>query len=183
MATADDHLSYEQAAAAIQLLREAPYAYLAMTETEGPYVLPLNFAYEGAGGPAPGGAGPAAAQAPAGDPAPGATPLDGTIYFHTGEGRKTAALAADPRVCLAVTGGAAFVQGDSPCRDAFSYRSLLVWGRARLIEGAAAREAALRVIVAKYDPAAAGMPFGEKDFAQTLLFAVTIERASFKQEP
>jgi len=45
------------------------------------------------------------------------------------------------------------------------------------------REAALRAIVAKYDPAAAGMPFGEKDFAQTLLFAVAIERASFKQEP
>jgi nitroimidazol reductase NimA-like FMN-containing flavoprotein (pyridoxamine 5'-phosphate oxidase superfamily) len=167
MAMADDHLSYEQAAAAIQLLREAPYAYLAMTETEGPYVLPLNFAYEATGGSTPG----------------AATPLDGTIYFHTGKGRKTAALAADPRICLAVTGGAAFVQGDSPCRDAFSYRSLLVWGRARLIEGAAAREAALRAIVAKYDPAAAGVPFGEKDFAQTLLFAVAIERASFKQEP
>ena len=29
--------------------------------------------------------------------------LDGRIYFHTGEGRKTAALAADPRVCMAVT--------------------------------------------------------------------------------
>ncbi len=156
MATTNMHLSDEEEAAAVGLLREAPYAYLAMTEPEGPYVLPLNFAYA--------------------EPA-------GTIYFHTGEGRKTAALAADPRVCLAVTAGAAFIRGDSPCRDGFSYRSLLVWGRARRIDGAAAREAALRAIVAKYDPDAAGRPFGDKDFAQTVLYEVTIEVASYKQEP
>jgi hypothetical protein len=176
MATMNEHLSDEQAAAAIRLLREAPYAHLAMTEAEGPYVLPINFAYEEAAGTGPGA--PAAPK-----PRAEAGPLAGIIYFHTGEGRKTAALDADPRVCLAVTGGAAFIQGDSPCRDAFSYRSLLVWGRVRRIEGAAAREAALRAIVAKYDPGAAGMPFGEKDFARTLLYEVTIEAASYKQEP
>jgi uncharacterized protein len=164
MATTDDHLSDEQAAAAIQLLREAPYAYLGMTEARGPYVLPLNFAYEETD-------------------ATGPEALAGTIYFHTGEGRKTAALSADPRVCLAVTGGVAFIQGDSPCRDAFSYRSLLVWGRVRQIEGVAAREAALRAIVAKYDPGAKGMPFGDKDLAQALLYELTIEAASYKQEP
>jgi nitroimidazol reductase NimA-like FMN-containing flavoprotein (pyridoxamine 5'-phosphate oxidase superfamily) len=176
VATPIDYLPDDEAAAAIRLLREAPYAYLAMTETGGPYVLPLNFAYEEIAW-----AEPDAAAAP--DLCGKSARLAGTIYFHTGEGRKTAALGADPRVCLAVTGGATFVQGDSPCRDAFSYRSLLVWGRARLIEGAAAREAALRVIVAKYDPNAAGMPFGEKDFAQTLLYEVMIEAASYKQEP
>ncbi len=81
------------------MLRDAPFAYLAMVEPGGPYVVPLNFVYV-AGGPA--------------------QQLDGRIYFHTGEGRKTEALAADPRVCLAVTAGAAFDQGDSPCADGFS---------------------------------------------------------------
>ena len=46
------------------------------------------------------------------------------------------------------------------------------------MEEAAAREAALRVIVAKYDPDAAGMPFDEEDFAQTLVYAVAIERSA-----
>ncbi len=173
MATTGKHLSDKEAAAAVRLLREAPFAYLGMTEPEGPYLLPLNFVYQEAGGSAP--------DALAAPDSRGDSPLAGTIYFHTGEGRKTAALAADPRVCVAVTGEAVFIRGDSPCRDAFSYRSLLVWGRARPIEGAAAREAALRAIVAKYDPGAAGMSFGEKDFAQTLLYEVTIEAASYKQ--
>ena len=159
----------DEAAAALQLLHEAAFAYLAMVEPQGPYVLPLNFVYvDGSGG--------AAATLAAGS-------LTGRIYFHTGEGRKTAALAADPRVCLAVTAGAAFQQGDNPCADGFSYRSLLLWGQARAMDDPAEREAALRAILAKYDPGAATKPFGAALFARTMLFEMTIEAASYKQEP
>ena len=167
-----DLLTGAEAAAAEELLHDAAFGYLAMVEPEGPYVLPLNFAYVGAGGPG-GSAGPRRESGP----------LGGRIYLHTGEGRKTAALAANPRVCLAVTAGVAFQQGDNPCADAFSYRSLLLWGRMRRIEDRAEREIALRAIVAKYDPAAAAKPFGQADFAQTILFEMTIEAASYKQEP
>jgi uncharacterized protein len=153
-------LSSADAAAAEELLRDAPFAYLAMVEQGGPYAVPLNFAYVGGRGD-----------------------LDGRVYFHTGEGRKTEALAADPRVCLAVVVGVAFDQGDSPCADGFSYRSLLVWGPARRIEDRDRRETALRAIVAKYDPAAAEAPFGEADFAGTLVYEVFIEAASYKQQP
>ncbi len=155
-------LSSADTAAAAKLLRDAPFAYLAMVEPGGPYVVPLNFVYV-PGGPT--------------------QQLDGRIYFHTGEGRKTEALAADARVCLAVTAGAAFDQGDSPCTDGFSYQSLLVWGQARQIHDGDRRETALRAIVAKYDPAAAGAPFGEADFAQTLLYEVIIEAAGYKEQP
>ena len=165
-------LSGAEAAAALELLREAAFAYLAMIEPQGPYVLPLNFVYvegdEATGGSAVG---------------PEAGRLSGRIYFHTGEGRKTAALAADPRVCLAITAGVAFQQGDSPCADGFSYRSLLLWGQARRIDDPARREAALRAVVAKYDPGAATRPFGEAHFAQTMLFEMTIEAAGYKHEP
>lgn len=163
------HLSDADAAATLRLLHEAPYGYLAMNDSEGPYVVPLNFAYsEGVA---------------ARGPESGSGEISGTILFHTGEGRKTAALATDPRVCLAVTSGTAFIQGDDPCRDGFAYHSLLVWGRARRIEDAHARETALRTIVAKYDPSAVDMPFGEKDFARTLLYEIAIEAVSYKQEP
>ena len=177
MGTAFSLLTGAEAAAASQLLHEAAFAYLGMVEAEGPYVLPLNFAYvEGEGLPAGAAAGPGAS-----GPEPGSTA--GSIYFHTGEGRKTAALAADPRVCLAVSAGVAFQQGDNPCADGFSYRSLLVWGQARRIDDPARREAALRAIVAKYDPGAAAKPFGHANFAQTVLFEITIEAAGYKQEP
>jgi uncharacterized protein len=166
MDTNTKRLSDTDAAAAAQVLSEADFAHLAMTEPEGPYLVPLNFAF---------------VQEPA---APGAVAaFGGRIYFHTGEGRKTAALAADPRVCLAVTAGVAFIQGDAPCDDAFSYRSVLAWGQARRIEDAAARDEALRAIVAKYDPAASGKAFDERVFAQTLLYEVVIQAVSYKQEP
>jgi uncharacterized protein len=143
-----------------KLLRDAPIAYLAMVEPGGPYVIPLNFVYVGYEGH-----------------------LDGRMYFHTGEGRKSEALAADPRVCIAVTAGVAFDQGDSPCADGFAYRSLLLWGQARQIHDRDGRETVLRAIVAKYDPAAAGAPFEEADFAQTLLYEVIIETAGYKERP
>jgi len=160
METITRPLSSADVAAAEELLRDAPFAYLAMVESGGPYAVPLNFVYVGGEGG-----------------------LVGRVYFHTGEGRKTEALAADPRVCLAVTAGAAFDQGDSPCADGFSYRSLLLWGPARRIEDRDRRETALRAIVAKYDPAAAGAPFGEADFAQTVIYEVVIEAAGYKEQP
>jgi nitroimidazol reductase NimA-like FMN-containing flavoprotein (pyridoxamine 5'-phosphate oxidase superfamily) len=160
-------LSGAEAAAAVELLHEATFAYLAMVEAGGPYVLPLSFAYVG-------GVGPAGAEPEAGS-------LSGRIYFHTGEGRKTAALAADPRVCLAVTSGTAFHQGGTPCGDGFTFRSLLLWGQARRIDDPAEREAALRDIVAKYDPDAAAMPFGKAVYARTILFEMTIEAAGYKE--
>ncbi len=177
-------LSDNDAAAAVALLHESAYAYLAMTESGRPYVVPLNFAYVEA---------TPETSAPA-DPTPTGgrphtplqeqkrSPLPGRIYFHTGEGRKTAALAADPRVCLAMTAGMRFVRGRSACRDGYVYRSLLVWGRAVCLEDAEARETALRAIVAKYDPGAAGQQFGHKDFGRTILYEVIIEDASYKQQ-
>ncbi len=157
-------LSAAETAAAKELLHSAPFVHLAMVEPGGPYVVPLNFAY-------------------AEDDGHRAGELRGRIYFHTGEGRKTEALAADPRVCLSVTTCVAFHQGDNPCADGFSFQSLLIWGDARLIENAGPREGALRAIVAKYDPGATGAPFDEVVLARTLIYEVTIKRADLRERP
>jgi nitroimidazol reductase NimA-like FMN-containing flavoprotein (pyridoxamine 5'-phosphate oxidase superfamily) len=175
-------LSPSEATAALRLLDDAVYASLAMAEPEGPYLVPINFAYVEPA-TAPGDADPATAAHHAQAGRGGTGSLPGRIYFHTGEGRKTAALAADPRVCLAVVGSVTFRRGGGPCADAFSYRSLLVWGRAQRLEDEAARQVALRAIVAKYDPAQSAVAFRERDFAQTLLYELTIDAASYKQEP
>lgn len=178
-------LTEAQVARAEHLLGQAPYAYLAMIEPEGPNIVPLNFAYVSAGLLAPGGAPPCDVP-PCPPPSPSPSPptgLGGCIYFHTGKGRKTAALAADPRVCLAVTGQVGFEQGETPCADGFSYRSLLVWGRAQPVEEQSLRELGLRAIVSKYDPGAVEAPFDEADLAQTLVYEMTIDAASYKERP
>jgi nitroimidazol reductase NimA-like FMN-containing flavoprotein (pyridoxamine 5'-phosphate oxidase superfamily) len=151
-------------------------------------VVPVNFAYVGSSAaldqsrpsPTSGGAPDAETQAPA-EPADDRTCP--RLFFHTGVGRKTLALAKNPHVCVAVTGDVSFSAGLRPCEDGFHYRSALVWGRARLLEGREDRLVALRAIVAKYDPQAVRRPFGEHDFAQTQVYEVLVDTVSYKERP
>ena len=158
---ADDRpLSTHELAGAKDVLRTAQIGFLAMSDDE-PYVVPINFVYVDT------------------DVSAGL----GRILFHTGEGRKSRALEKDPRVCMSALSDAVFVRGSAPCDDGFTYRSVLAWGRARLLEVDAEREASLRSIVAKYDPAATDRQFDEKVFEQTLVYSITIESLGFKQRP
>ncbi|MBN1319428.1 MAG: pyridoxamine 5'-phosphate oxidase family protein [Thermoleophilia bacterium] len=152
-----------------KLLQTAPFVYVAVVDGDGPYVVPMSFAFETVSG------GPVETAGRGGKP--------GRLYLHTGPGRKSDALAGDPRVCVAVATDVAFGQGPSPCEDGFFYRSVVVKGRARLLDGALDRERALRAIVAKYDPAAAAMPFEERLLAQTLIYEVAIDELTFKERP
>ena len=162
-------LSAADRAQAEALLRKAPFAYVAMVDSARPYVVPMNFAYEPAAAPTE---------------APGGSPRDlGRLYLHTGEGRKSDALAGNPLVCVAIAADAAFNQGATPCEDGFAFRSVLVEGRATLLEDRAERERALRAIVVKHDPGAVDMPFAEKALAETLVYAIDIEAFGYKVLP
>ncbi len=127
-------------------------------------MVPMNFAYVPGDGPASGA---------------GAPP--GRLVFHTGPGRKSAALELDPYVCVAVTADGTFVQGPSPCEDGFSFRSVLLEGRARLIEDPGERDRALRAIVAKHDPEGVTKPFDEAALARTLVYTVEIDTISYRE--
>lgn len=138
------------------LLERAPYAYVAVVEKDRPYAVPMNYACD---------------------------PQAGLIYLHTGRGRKSAALDENPRVCIVIAADAAFDRGPTPCNDGFAFRSTVVEGRALLLEDPVEREAALRTIVAKYDPDAAAAPFDADVLAQTLVYAVDMETVSYRQSP
>jgi nitroimidazol reductase NimA-like FMN-containing flavoprotein (pyridoxamine 5'-phosphate oxidase superfamily) len=142
------------------LLREAAFAYVAVVEESRPYVVPMNFAYE-----------------------PATSGTTAHLYLHTGAGRKSAALANNPRICVTVAAETAFEQGPSPCKDGFSFRSVVVEGSAALLDDPAEREAALRAIVAKYDAAAAAAPFSQAALAKTLVYTVTIDALTYKERP
>ena len=141
------------------ILRQEAFGYLAVRGNT-PYVVPINFAY-----------------AESDDP-----DSWGQIFFHSGQGRKAVALAADPHICLAVATGASLHKGRQPCNDSFTYRSVLVEGKATLLDNPHEKRQALWTIVAKYDYEATGQPFNEQVFAKTLVYAVAIEAVSFKQK-
>lgn len=140
------------------ILRQTPVGFLAVA-AEGPYVVPINFAYE-------------ASESSEGW---------GRLLFHSGRGAKSRAIARDARVCIALVADAMFDRGVAPCDDGFAYRSVLVEGRAVLLRERAEREEALRMIVAKYDPVSAGKPLDEEVLRRTLVYSVKMEAVSFKE--
>lgn len=151
-------LSEQEQANLKNILHQAPVGYLAMV-ADGPYVVPMNFVYDDSDEP------------------------DGwgRILFHSGEGKKSRALATEPRVCLAILGETSFDRGVAPCDDGFAYRSTLVEGKATLLTDKGGREQALRMIVAKYDPEAVRKPFDAVVLERTLIYSVAIDAVSFKQ--
>ena len=141
------------------ILRQEIFGYLAVQDNT-PYVVPINFAY---------------AESDAPD-------SWGRLFFHSGPGRKTEALAVDPHICLAVTTAASLHKGRQPCNDSFAYRSVLVEGKVTLLDNLQEKQQALRAIVAKYDHEAISQPLNEQIFAKTLVYAVAIDAVSFKQK-
>lgn len=136
------------------LLRRAPVGFLAVHDASGPYVVPISFAYEGT-----------------------------AIYFHGGSGRKAAALDADPRACLSVTSDPVFIRGDGPCADNFAYESVVVAGTVQPLLEPAARDAALRALIVKYDPAAVEAAFDPATLAGTRVYRMQAETVGYKRYP
>jgi uncharacterized protein len=136
------------------VLLTTPVAYVGMVDQDGPYVVPVSFTYAG-----------------------------GEILFHGGPGKKSQALERDPRVCVAVTAEAAFVQGKSACEDTFHYRSILIFGEARRLTTPSDSTRALRLIVEKYEAAGAETRFENQTLARTWVHAVRIQAFTCKTEP
>ncbi len=137
-----------------ELLAETHMGFLAVADDAGPYVVPISFAYDGE-----------------------------DIYFHGGEGKRSRALEGEPRVCLAVTSDPKLVKGDDPCSDNFRCHSALVFGRAFRLESEAEKDAALRTVVAKYHPEAAGEPLTPSKVAGTTVYRMEIRAITYRELP
>lgn len=108
------------------LLRSALVGRLGTVgEDGGPRVKPLNFAWHA-----------------------------GRVYFHSArEGEKIRDILRDGRVCFEVDQALALVRARTqPCRATCLYRSVVLRGRAVLVEDDAERRAALDALLAKHQP-------------------------------
>jgi len=124
---------------------------LGLYDGQYPYVVPMNYGYR-----------------------------DNRIYFHcAGEGRKIDILKKNDRVCIEVDVDSRVVQGQQPCRWTMKYRSVIGFGRARIIDDEREKKAGLDVIMAHYG--GSGGEYDEKPLRLTTVIEVILERMTGKQ--
>ena len=134
-----------------EILEKGLVCRLGLYDGRYPYVVPLNYGYR-----------------------------DGRLYFHcAGEGRKIDILKINDRVCVEVDIDSRIVRGDAPCRWAAKYRSVIGFGRARIVDGETEKIAALEIIMAHYG--GGGGEYDEKSLRLTTVIEVVLESMTGKQ--
>lgn len=110
--------------------------------------------------------------------------FDGAIYFHSArEGEKTDDIRRDNRVCFEVDLPIRFVKAaGNPCTAGYRYRSVIIKGRARIVEDRDERLAALAALMAKYQPDGGYGAFPEEKLALTAVVAIDIVEMTGKQD-
>ncbi len=147
-----------------RLLAEAGHGYLGIITSDGwPSVVPLNYVV-----------------------------VDNRIYFHGAhEGQKMEALASNPRVSFTVVEDFAFIPSHFrdprfACPATQYYRSVMIRGRARIVDAAPEKAAALQALMEKlqpeggFEPITAEAPMYRKSLRTTAVVAIDIEQIAGK---
>jgi uncharacterized protein len=140
----------------IDLLNTCHVGRLGTVSKDGyPMVKPLNFAYHA-----------------------------GKVYFHSAqEGEKIEDIRRDNRVCFEVDLPIAFVTSKlSPCRSSYLYRSVIIKGRAYIVEDVAERVFALQRLMEKYEPEYGYAEFPADKMNLTAVIRIDIEELAGKED-
>ncbi|MBI5026507.1 MAG: pyridoxamine 5'-phosphate oxidase family protein [Nitrospirae bacterium] len=153
----------------IDLLNTCHVGRLGTIDKDGyPMVKPLNFAYN--------------------PPSPpftkGGQGGFGKIYFHTAkEGEKIEDIKRDNRVCFEVDMPIAYVKGnENPCKADYLYRSVIIKGRATIIEDREEKVFALKCLMEKYQPEGGYGDFPEEKLQITGIVRIDIEEVVGKED-
>jgi nitroimidazol reductase NimA-like FMN-containing flavoprotein (pyridoxamine 5'-phosphate oxidase superfamily) len=109
------------------------------------------------------------------------------IFFHTAtQGRTLTNIGQNPRVCLEVDWVGRWLPARTALEFSVEYTSVVVFGRARLLEDDAEKERALQGLLDKYfpdlKPGSDYRPITPKELEITAVFAVDIEAWSGKRK-
>ncbi len=109
---------------------------------------------------------------------------DGAIYFHSArEGEKINDIRRDNRVCFEVDIPIRYVKAaGNPCAAAYRYRSVIVKGRARIVDNPHERLAALQALMTKYQPDGGYGDFSEEKLALTAVVAIDVIDLTGKED-
>ncbi len=108
----------------------------------------------------------------------------GRIFFHTAqEGEKMEDIRRDSRVCFEVDLPIAYVRGvENPCRAEYLYRSVIIRGKAHIVEDRDEKIFGLRCLMEKYQPGGGYGEFREDKLRITGLVRIDIEEMSGKED-
>ena len=144
-------------AAMTALLNSAPVGRLGTIGRDGwPNIKPLNFAYH-----------------------------DWRIYFHcASEGEKLEEIRRDQRVCFEVDLPIAYVKGtgENPCRASYLYRSIIIRGKALIVDDPAEKRRGLDLLMAKYQPEGGYGAYQEEKLSITTVVRIEVDDISGKED-
>lgn len=106
------------------------------------------------------------------------------IYFHSAiEGEKIEDILRDNRVCFEVDVPLRYVKakGD-PCRAFYHYRSVILKGRAEIIEDSVEKRMAMKALMEKYQPEGGYDDFPKEKLAITAVIRIDIEAMTGKED-
>lgn len=108
----------------------------------------------------------------------------GKIYFHSArEGEKIDDIRRDSRVCFEADLPIAFVRGsENPCRAEYLYRSVIIKGRAHIIEDREEKIFGLTRLMQKYQPEGGYGEFLEEKLRITGVVRIDIVEMTGKED-
>jgi len=102
------------------------------------------------------------------------------LYFHCArEGLKLDILRENPRVCFEVEDGVEVVDTGRPCDWRMTYRSVIGFGQATIVEDPSEKRYALNVLVGHYS--AGPYEFPDDEIERTGIIRIDIERMTGKR--
>ena len=109
---------------------------------------------------------------------------EGSVYFHSARaGEKIDHISRDSRVCFEVDLPIALVKTRStPCRAEYLYRSVIIKGRALVVEDDAERRLGLSLLMKKYQPEGGYSDFLEDKMKITAVVRIDVEEMVGKED-
>jgi uncharacterized protein len=109
---------------------------------------------------------------------------DGSIYFHSApEGEKMDHIRRDARVCFEVDLPIAYARNSgNPCDTDYLYRSVIIRGRAMVVEAAGEKRDILGMLLKKYEPRGNVSEFPEHKVDMTAIVRIEIESMTGKED-
>lgn len=130
----------------VDLLLSEKIGRLATVKDNIPYVVPLNFVY-----------------------------IKGKIYLHCATtGKKLDNIKANSSVCFQVDDNGLLLPADMPCSFTYRYKSVMIIGRAAVVDDPEERFLALNELVKKYDEDGRSAPLAPEMMESTTVVAIEV---------
>jgi uncharacterized protein len=110
--------------------------------------------------------------------------LDGKIYFHSAtEGEKIDDIRRDNRVVFEIDEPIGYVGSDvNPCSAKYLYRSVMIKGRAAIVDNEEERRRSLKALMGKYQPEGGYGGFLPEKLTITAVVGIDIEEITGKED-